>query len=505
MAVRWLRLVLVCLVIVSVLTLLPFLMQEESFVETYVMNSAMRRPRGKILVSGVVHVSNSSRKAQDAKSARSERAVPTKKVSGPSEAVVRDATVGYRYSPSFHSTNIDAARIELRDRIRKRGNRRSTKFSFPDALAQRICDPNQGHVLREFSQWGSPGPSLAVCPLCVRKDLATSLAIPITTRPQCPFGVIPRECFGDMCPEMRDMVVANLRLFGESEVLTASDLVTPTGGGEDLAHLRNHIPLPYDEQDAMELWTTLRPLLPPSRASVMRFPSTMGRCAVVGSSSILLGAGWGAYIDTYDVVWRVNMPPTVGYEVDVGHRTDIYVVNGRHFGYDRWIGKTPFVSGERSPKDNMDDSHASVMFFAYESTHLWDYVRIKNDSTLRTDTLELVSSRLVRHVLPKDLFNEFIRLYPSKMLTAHKQFYRISGGYSTGTMAVTLALLRCDQVDVFGFMGFPTDSAGITLPYHYYADDRNRPTEKSCTACRGEQSMLIVLSSLIGEKLRVFW
>jgi hypothetical protein len=46
-------------------------------------------------------------------------------------------------------------------------------------------------------------------------------------------------------------------------------------------------------------------------------------CAVVGNSGLLNSSGYGALIDSHDVVIRVNTAPTHGHEWDVGARTTI--------------------------------------------------------------------------------------------------------------------------------------------------------------------------------------
>lgn len=48
-------------------------------------------------------------------------------------------------------------------------------------------------------------------------------------------------------------------------------------------------------------------------------------CAVVGSSPIILGKLYGAEIDFHEAVFRGNIAPTRGYELDVGKRTTIRV------------------------------------------------------------------------------------------------------------------------------------------------------------------------------------
>ena len=55
------------------------------------------------------------------------------------------------------------------------------------------------------------------------------------------------------------------------------------------------------------------------------------KAAIVGSSGILIASKYGKLIDSFDCVVRFNRAPTIGFEEDVGSKTDIYVVNNHVF------------------------------------------------------------------------------------------------------------------------------------------------------------------------------
>lgn len=57
------------------------------------------------------------------------------------------------------------------------------------------------------------------------------------------------------------------------------------------------------------------------------------RCAIVGSSGVLMRHQNGKEIDSADFVVRFNSAPTRGYEGSVGTRTDLRLSNGEHIGY----------------------------------------------------------------------------------------------------------------------------------------------------------------------------
>ena len=75
------------------------------------------------------------------------------------------------------------------------------------------------------------------------------------------------------------------------------------------------------ELDPAEVFAYFReagPVFPPAGVST--------RCAVVGASGNLLGSGYGGEIDRHNIVIRINLAPTLGFEADVGRRTTHYLV-----------------------------------------------------------------------------------------------------------------------------------------------------------------------------------
>ncbi|XP_037952916.1 beta-galactoside alpha-2,6-sialyltransferase 1 [Teleopsis dalmanni] len=61
------------------------------------------------------------------------------------------------------------------------------------------------------------------------------------------------------------------------------------------------------------------------------FPNTKNikTCAIISSAGSMSGSKLGRFIDTHDIVMRFNNAPTRGYEVDVGSKTTIRVVNSQ--------------------------------------------------------------------------------------------------------------------------------------------------------------------------------
>lgn len=71
-------------------------------------------------------------------------------------------------------------------------------------------------------------------------------------------------------------------------------------------------------------WSPALPL--PPTAPLQSMTLHCGTCALVTSSSHVLGTHAGAEIDSSDCVIRMNDAPTVGFQADVGNRTSLRVV-----------------------------------------------------------------------------------------------------------------------------------------------------------------------------------
>jgi hypothetical protein len=62
-------------------------------------------------------------------------------------------------------------------------------------------------------------------------------------------------------------------------------------------------------------------------AQLIDLVSKSSRVALVGNAPTLLGLGKGSEIDGFDLIVRCNFPDVLGYETDVGSRTDVVVFN----------------------------------------------------------------------------------------------------------------------------------------------------------------------------------
>lgn len=79
-------------------------------------------------------------------------------------------------------------------------------------------------------------------------------------------------------------------------------------------------------QTRVQHWTQ-NPIIPIQTRTTKKFSNDLGQCALVGSSSILSGKGYGPDIDKHDTVIRVNRVPTPEYFADFGNKTSIFFGN----------------------------------------------------------------------------------------------------------------------------------------------------------------------------------
>ncbi len=149
-------------------------------------------------------------------------------------------------------------------------------------------------------------------------------------------------------------------------------------------------------------------------------------CSLVGSSSNLNMRGLGSQIDSNDIVIRLNDAPTVGYERDVGSRTDVRIMNWRTF-----------------PGEELQP-HSSHLITYWVGSSMHDRLRDK-----------LVQKR------------NFLTAFESVSIIDPAFLDWVSGLLSsppsTGIFATFLAQILCGRTEVFG-MGPGIDG----LWSHYY-------------------------------------
>ncbi|XP_063067254.1 alpha-N-acetylgalactosaminide alpha-2,6-sialyltransferase 6-like isoform X2 [Engraulis encrasicolus] len=180
-----------------------------------------------------------------------------------------------------------------------------------------------------------------------------------------------------------------------------------------------------------------------------------GHCALVTSSSHVLGSGAGREIDGSECVIRMNDAPTSGFERDVGNRTTLRVV--AHSSVFRVV---------RRPAEflNLSTTDMSVVFWGPPT-------KIGRDAK---GTL----FRLIQRVSATYRNVSFYTITPSKMKKFDSLFQRETGRdreksrswLSTGWFTMVIAIELCDNIKVYGMV--PPNYCGRKqskrMPYHYY-------------------------------------
>ena len=144
-------------------------------------------------------------------------------------------------------------------------------------------------------------------------------------------------------------------------------------------------------------------------------------CAVVGSSSALVGAGWGPEIDAHTAVIRFNDARVKGYEGDVGTRTTARVQNVMYCGY-------------------AEEASEICLHYTGWADNICPVANLRS-GRCNFLTLSVRMLRYVRAFWPHSLKAEGPDRYQAEALK----------DTSAGFFGALLALHLCGQVDVYGF------------------------------------------------------
>ncbi|KAM9306859.1 alpha-N-acetylgalactosaminide alpha-2,6-sialyltransferase 6-like isoform 1-T2 [Pholidichthys leucotaenia] len=181
------------------------------------------------------------------------------------------------------------------------------------------------------------------------------------------------------------------------------------------------------------------------------------QCAVVTSSSHVLGIREGKEIDSTECVIRMNNSPTLGYESDIGSRTTLRIVD-----------QSGVYGVVNNPNKFLRDTDPNpMMIFWGPPSH---YAK-EAKGTLYTPVQNF--SRRYNHV------SCFI-IKPDKMFRLYGLYGRESEQYrvnsnswvSTGFITMIIAMEVCDDIKVYGMVppNYCTSRQGKkTMPYHYYS------------------------------------
>uniref|UniRef100_UPI0037E82A7C alpha-N-acetylgalactosaminide alpha-2,6-sialyltransferase 6-like n=1 Tax=Semicossyphus pulcher TaxID=241346 RepID=UPI0037E82A7C len=180
------------------------------------------------------------------------------------------------------------------------------------------------------------------------------------------------------------------------------------------------------------------------------------KCALVTSSSHILGTGAGEEIDRTECVIRMNDAPTMGYETDVGNRTTLRVV--AHSSVFRVV---------RRPNEFLQrtDGNPVIIFWGPPN-------KIGKDAK---GTLYSVIQRVSTTYSNLSCFS----VTPSKMRRFDNLFHRETGRdrqkshswLSTGWFTMVMAIEICDNIKVYGMVSpnhCVKKPGSKKMPYHYY-------------------------------------
>uniref|UniRef100_A0AAY4A213 Alpha-N-acetylgalactosaminide alpha-2,6-sialyltransferase 6 n=1 Tax=Denticeps clupeoides TaxID=299321 RepID=A0AAY4A213_9TELE len=182
-----------------------------------------------------------------------------------------------------------------------------------------------------------------------------------------------------------------------------------------------------------------------------------GQCALVTSSSHVLGSGAGAEIDRAECVIRMNDAPTTGYEADVGNRTSLRVV--AHSSVFRVV---------RRPTEFLNHSNNMAIIFWGPPTKIGREAK----GTLY---------RLIQRVSMTYSNLSIFTITPGKMRKFDSLFQKETGRdreksrswLSTGWFTMVIAIEICDNIKVYGmvppnYCGLGPNETPKRMPYHYY-------------------------------------
>ncbi|KAM7343875.1 beta-galactoside-a-2,6-sialyltransferase isoform 2-T4 [Cochliomyia hominivorax] len=180
-------------------------------------------------------------------------------------------------------------------------------------------------------------------------------------------------------------------------------------------------------------------------------------CAIVSSAGSMAGSKLGRFIDTHDIVMRFNHAPTRGYEVDVGSKTTIRVVNSQVV-----------------TKPEFDFTHAPI--FQNVTIAAWDPGKYNGslEDWLTTSDYDLFTNyEMYRRRYPKSRAflidpHSIWRLWQSLQMFAGNRPIR-KNPPSSGFIGLALLLPHCPVVDFIEYI----PSTRLNGRCHYYSKEIN--------------------------------
>ncbi|XP_013100932.2 beta-galactoside alpha-2,6-sialyltransferase 1 [Stomoxys calcitrans] len=193
------------------------------------------------------------------------------------------------------------------------------------------------------------------------------------------------------------------------------------------------------------------------KQKLFRQKKNIKTCAIVSSAGSMAGSKLGRFIDSHDIVMRFNHAPTEGYEVDVGSKTTIRVVNSQVV-----------------TKPEFDFTHAPI--FQNVTIAAWDPGKYNGtlEDWLTTSDYDLFTNyEIYRRRYPKSRAflidpHSIWRLWQSLQMFAGNRPLR-KNPPSSGFIGLALLLPHCPVVDFIEYM----PSTRLNGRCHYYSKEIN--------------------------------
>ncbi|XP_066298784.1 CMP-N-acetylneuraminate-poly-alpha-2,8-sialyltransferase-like isoform X2 [Branchiostoma lanceolatum] len=181
-------------------------------------------------------------------------------------------------------------------------------------------------------------------------------------------------------------------------------------------------------------------------------------CAVVGNSGILLGSRCGPQIDSADFVFRPNLPPTEGFETDVGSFSNFTTMNPSVLPHD-YEG---YLVNRSVQKRFVERLRAIGNQILHIPALVAPGGRPKVGFTLRIIKKNHLPLKLT--IAPSGTTQKMTALWEDSEFEPKRP--------STGSILFALAACMCDQIHLYGFYPFVEDNEGRKIQYHYYGEGR---------------------------------
>lgn len=180
-------------------------------------------------------------------------------------------------------------------------------------------------------------------------------------------------------------------------------------------------------------------------------------CAVVGNSGILLKGEHGQFIDSHEMVIRLNNARTQGYSRYVGSKTILSFVNSNIL---------QLCARKEMCFCHPYGNNVAIIMYICQPMHFFDYLTCNSSHTaplLITDArFDILCARIVKYYSIKRFVEETGRV-PEDWGKIHdeKAFH-----YSSGMQAVLLAVGICEKVSIFGF------GKSAETKHHYHTNQK---------------------------------